>query len=157
MRAHDESEALRIKELHDASHHSPILWKIENSRNLAELGDVPGWHYNARENYLTCDHCFRYASFAPGTLRGGVKSAGTLEGSCNGHDGTPRGRGARPFAMVKFKQKAHVQGLLHEWCATHAIEEAKLLDARRSAGLHLGKLVLAQVLTARVLITLMKY
>ena len=40
VRAHDESEALRIKELHDASHHSPILWKIENSRNLAELGDA---------------------------------------------------------------------------------------------------------------------
>ena len=114
---------------------------IRMAGSFANLGKIEGFHINIAENLLICDDCHRYASFAPGALRRGVKDAGVIQGPNMG----------REYPKVVFQAKAHVACGLHEWCVMHASEVRRLGSEEAQVALTVGLQVRMRPPASRIL------
>ena len=130
VRDHDEAEALRLS---NEALDSSLQKQIAAAATCSEIGKLTGFTFNATENTITCEDCFRYApsNKAPGILRRGARDAGVFKGvDLERHPPKGRerqGREKRPMKTVRWEVKHHCRaGSLHEWCVVHADEQRKI-------------------------------
>lgn len=90
VRDHDEAEAERLS---NEALDSSLQKQIAAAASCSELGKLVGFTFNATENTITCEDCFRYASSdkVPSILRRGARDVGIFNG-VNLERHPPRGR-----------------------------------------------------------------
>ena len=152
VRAHDENEQVLARQAVESSRIGGIMSMLDRAQSMADLGKIEGITWDATENFIKCDDCFRHSSFAPPNLKNGVSTRSGQEregaGVIHGTDLVRRetdGRVRRGFTQVRFATKLHFACDLHEWCSLHAVEKRNMESIRHEAGLNLARLVLQNV------------
>ena len=143
VRAHDEAEAIRARQVAVETGLGGIAQEIRSAPNVVALGKIEGWRFNPHDGSLTCIVCEEYASLSA------IRNAST-SGQLEGPDFTRRaatadrkeGKQRRPLSVVKESMIVHVCGPVHSWCAVHAAQEQQQLQAEDNAAILCGRLVL---------------
>jgi hypothetical protein len=60
VRAHDENEQLLVRQSVENSRMGGIMATIDRAQSMADLGRIDGVTWDANENFLKCDDCFRH-------------------------------------------------------------------------------------------------
>lgn len=152
VRAHDENEQILARQAVENSRLGGVMATIDRAQSMADLGNIDGVTWDASQNFLKCDDCFRYASFAPPNLKFGTSTRSGQEregaGVILGVNLVRResdNRVCRGMSAVRFSLKSHMASDLHEWCNLHAVEKKSIESTRVSAGLNLARLALQTV------------
>ena len=105
VRTYDDETAEQQRTRAQESAFSSTFRQIELAKFLADLGKVPGFTWNAADNVIYCDDCFKYQKSddmekkAPAKVRQGARDGGVIAGTYGHH---------RDLRTVKAVMKRHL-------------------------------------------------